>query len=105
MAPSPGPRGGKAFGHYLGPDRDSWKNYDSCELIRTGAAPLPLLVDQGDADDFLQEQLRTELLVEACREAGYPATIRYQAGYDHSYFFIASFIGSHIGFHARQLGL
>jgi S-formylglutathione hydrolase len=104
VAPSHCPWGEKAFGNYLGQDRESWKNYDACELIRSGATTLPMLVDQGDADDFLVEQLRTELLEEACREAGYPATIRYQAGYDHSYFFIASYIGSHIGFHARQLG-
>ncbi len=104
VAPSQCPWGEKAFGHYLGQDRETWKNYDACELIRAGATALPMLVDQGEGDDFLAEQLRTELLEQACEDAGYAATIRRQPGYDHSYFFIASFIGSHIGFHARQLG-
>ena len=103
VAPTRCPWGEKALGLYLGDNVENWKNYDSCELIRAGAGQLPLLVDQGDADDFLQEQLRTELLQAACEETGYEATIRMQAGYDHSYFFIASFVGSHIAFHAREL--
>ena len=64
---------------------------------------MPLLVDQGEADEFLEKQLRTELLEQACSDSGYSATIRRQSGYDHSYFFVASFIGSHVAFHARAL--
>ncbi|TXS92848.1 S-formylglutathione hydrolase [Parahaliea maris] len=103
VAPSQCPWGEKALGQYLGPDRENWKNYDSCALIEAGALQLPMLVDQGDADDFLEEQLRTGLLEQACADTGYEATIRYQSGYDHSYFFISSFVGSHIAFHARAL--
>lgn len=103
VAPSQCPWGTKALGNYLGGDIENWKNYDSCELIRSGAQQLPMLVDQGEADDFLAEQLRTELLESACKDTGYEATIRRQEGYDHSYFFIASFVGSHIAFHAREL--
>ena len=103
VAPGQCPWGEKALGNYLGPDRDIWKNYDSCELIRSGASQLPLLVDQGEADEFLETQLRTEALEQVCRDTGYSATIRRQPGYDHSYFFVASFIGSHIAFHARAL--
>ena len=103
VAPGQCPWGEKALGNYLGPDREAWKNYDSCELIRAGATQLPLLVDQGEADEFMETQLRTELLEQACSHTGYKATIRRQAGYDHSYFFVASFIGSHIAFHARAL--
>jgi S-formylglutathione hydrolase len=103
VAPSQCPWGTKALGNYLGDDIEKWKNYDSCQLIRAGAQQLPMLVDQGEADDFLAEQLRTELLESACKDTGYEATIRRQEGYDHSYFFIASFVGSHIAFHAREL--
>ncbi|MBN7798113.1 S-formylglutathione hydrolase [Parahaliea mediterranea] len=103
VAPTRCPWGEKALGHYLGPDREAWKNYDTCELIRAGALQLPMLVDQGEADNFLEEQLKTELLEATCADTGYEATIRRQPGYDHSYFFISSFIGSHIAFHAREL--
>ena len=103
VAPTQCPWGEKAFSHYLGDDRESWQAYDTCELIRGGAKALPMLVDQGEADDFLSEQLKTELLEQACVETDYAATIRRQPGYDHSYFFIASFIGSHIAFHAQAL--
>jgi len=103
VAPSQCPWGQKALGNYLGNEVECWKEYDSCELIAGGAAQIPMLVDQGETDDFLEEQLKTELLEQVCRESGYEATIRRQAGYDHSYFFIASFVGSHIGFHARAL--
>ena len=95
--------GEKALGGYLGDDRAAWRAYDSTALIRAGGEQPPLLVDQGDADDFLEEQLQTPLLVAACEDAGYPADIRMQPGYDHSYYFIASFIGEHIAFHARHL--
>lgn len=100
VAPSQVPWGHKALGQYLGDDRQAWADWDSCALIRAGAPQLPLLVDQGEADNFLAEQLRPELLEQACQDTGYPATLRRQPGYDHSYFFIASFIGEHIAFHA-----
>jgi len=98
------PWGHKALGHYLGNDRESWKLYDTTELVRGAERHLPVLVDQGEADNFLAEQLRTELLEQASAEADYPMTIRRQPGYDHSYFFIATFIGDHIEFHRRHLG-
>ena len=98
--------GKKALGNYLGNNPVNWEPYDSCALVRradTGFR-LPVLVDQGSADDFLAEQLKTELLLKASEEADYPMSIRYLEGYDHSYFFIASFIAEHIQFHARFLG-
>lgn len=97
------PWGEKALGTYLGDDRDSWRQYDSCELIRQASHHLPMLVDQGKADDFLDSQLKPHLLAEAAQQAGYPLDIRYRPGYDHSYFFISSFIGDHLRFHARYL--
>ena len=103
VSPSNCPWGEKAFSHYLGNDRESWQQYDSCELVRSATQHLPILIDQGDADDFLQEQLKTELLLKTGMEADYPMNIRMQAGYDHSYFFIATFIEDHIRFHAQHL--
>lgn len=92
--------GQKALGHYLGSDTERWKPYDTVELIRAGAPHVPMLIDQGTADNFLATQLKTELLEEACQVHQYPATIRRQQGYDHSYYFIASFIEEHLRFHA-----
>ena len=97
------PWGHKALGNYIGEDRETWKQYDSTELVRSAKHKLPALVDQGAADDFLVEQLKTPLLEQACAHSDYPMTIRMQQGYDHSYFFIASFIGEHIEFHAQNL--
>ncbi len=97
------PWGQKALGNYLGDDRAAWAQYDSCELVKQSTERLPVLVDQGSADGFLVEQLKTELLQAAAIEANYPMTIRMQAGYDHSYYFIASFIEEHIQFHSRYL--
>jgi S-formylglutathione hydrolase len=97
------PWGEKALGNYLGPDRDAWREYDTTALLAGASEQLPVLVDQGDADNFLEEQLKTHLLEQASIEAGYPMTIRMQAGYDHSYFFISSFIGEHLAFHAGCL--
>lgn len=97
------PWGEKALSNYLGPDRETWKAYDSCELVAKAKEHLPILIDQGDADSFLEPQLKTELLQNASEQAGYPMQIRYQPGYDHSYFFIASFIAEHIEFHASHL--
>ena len=99
------PWGQKAFSGYLGKDESTWKAWDSTELIRQSTTKLPLLVDQGEADDFLSEQLKPETLKAACESASYPLELRIHPGYDHSYFFIASFIDDHLRFHARALGL
>ena len=103
VAPSQVPWGQKAFGAYLGDDREAWKQYDAVELVKSAAEKLPLLVDQGDADEFLEGQLRPQLLQAAAEAAGHPLTLRMQPGYDHSYYFIASFIGEHIAHHAAAL--
>ena len=95
--------GKKAFSAYLGSDESLWQQHDSSELIRGGAPQIPLLVDQGAADPFLEEQLRPDLLLAACDEVGFPVIYRAQIGYDHSYFFIASFIEDHLRFHAKYL--
>ena len=97
------PWGEKVLSNYLGDDRQAWKQYDAIELVGQAKQYLPVLVDQGDADNFLSEQLKTELLVQAGQVADYPMQIRMQPDYDHSYFFIATFIGQHIAFHARAL--
>jgi S-formylglutathione hydrolase len=97
------PWGEKALGNYIGQDREAWQQYDTVTLVKAAQQHLPILVDQGEADDFLQEQLNTPLLIQASTEADYPMTVRMQAGYDHSYFFIASFIGEHIAFHRQHL--
>ena len=102
-APMQCPWGRKALGGYLGEDRDTWKVHDATELIRAGALVREILVDQGDADDFLGEQLKPELLVAVCGEMGQPVNIRMQPGYDHSYHFVASFIGDHMRFHSERL--
>ena len=104
-APMQCPWGEKALGAYLGPDRDQWRDYDACELIAEAAERLPILIDQGKADDFLKEQLKPALLEKACAAAKHPLTLRMQPGYDHSYFFIASFIVDHIRHHARALAV
>jgi len=96
--------GEKAFTGYLGPDRETWKAWDSCELVGKHGTDFELLVDQGEADNFLHDgQLRPEALQAACRETGVSLTLRRQPGYDHSYFFIASFIDDHLRHHARFL--
>ena len=97
------PWGDKALGGYLGPDRAAWREYDACALIDDGGRLPDLLVDQGTADGFLDEQLKTHLLQEACDRAGQNATIRMQDGYDHSYYFISTFMAEHIGWHAGRL--
>ncbi|GAA3925917.1 S-formylglutathione hydrolase [Luteimonas lutimaris] len=103
VAPSQVPWGAKAFDAYLGDDREAWKQYDAVELVKGARETLPLLVDQGDADEFLAEQLRPDLLRAACEATGHPLQLRMQPGYDHSYYFIASFIGEHVAHHARAL--
>ena len=102
-APSACPWGQKALGHYLGPDRTRWRAWDAEALIHDGAVERPLLVDQGEADGFLEEQLMPARLAAACQARGFAATLRRQPGYDHSYYFVASFIGEHIAFHAGAL--
>jgi S-formylglutathione hydrolase len=102
-APSACPWGQKALGGYLGPDRASWRGHDAVALIQDGARLADLLVDQGLADKFLAEQLKPELLEDACAAAGISLTLRRQDGYDHSYYFIASFIENHLRWHAERL--
>ncbi len=104
VAPSQVPWGQKAFSAYLGSDREEWRAWDAVELITaTCQEKLPLLVDQGDADEFLATQLQPELLQAACEASRHPLTLRMQLGYDHSYYFIASFLGDHFDHHARYL--
>ena len=97
------PWGEKALGGYLGPDRGAWRPYDACALIADGARLPDLLVDQGTADTFLDNQLKPELLEQACAEAGIPLTLRRQEGYDHSYYFIASFMEDHLRWHGARV--
>jgi S-formylglutathione hydrolase len=98
------PWGEKALSGYLGDDRAAWAEYDACALIAGGARLPDLLVDQGEADGFLAEQLKTGLLALACKKAGQAATIRMQPGYDHSYYFISTFMAEHLRWHAERLG-
>ena len=97
------PWGEKALSNYLGPDRATWRDYDACALIENGARVPDLLVDQGTADSFLETQLKPQLLQASCAQAGIPLTLRMQDGYDHSYFFIATFIEDHLRWHAERL--
>jgi S-formylglutathione hydrolase len=97
------PWGEKALGGYLGPDRAAWRRYDACALIDDGARVAELLVDQGDADQFLTDQLKPELLANACSHAGIDLTLRMQPGYDHSYYFISTFMADHVAWHAERL--
>lgn len=99
------PWGEKAFSHYLGEDRSRWREWDSSVLMSQAKEQLPLLVDQGDRDDFLANQLKPEALQKAAKRVGYPLVLRHQPGYDHSYYFIASFIDDHLKHHAAALGL
>ena len=97
------PWGEKALGGYLGDDRQHWLQYDAVELIKNGNSSGEILVDQGDADNFLHDQLKPELLEQICAEKDQKLNLRMQPGYDHSYYFIASFIEDHIVFHAARL--
>ena len=97
------PWGHKALGGYLGADQSAWAEYDACALIAGGARLPDLLVDQGDVDNFLADQLKTHLLTEACEAAGQKATVRMQPGYDHSYYFISTFMAEHLAWHAERL--
>jgi S-formylglutathione hydrolase len=103
VAPSQCPWGEKALGGYLGQDRAAWRLHDAVALIEDGARVPELLVDQGEADAFLTDQLKPELLAAACRDAGIDLTLRMQPGYDHSYYFISSFMADHVAWHADRL--
>jgi S-formylglutathione hydrolase len=103
VAPSQAPWGEKAFAAYLGEDREAWQAWDAVALVAGAPERLPLLIDQGGADEFLANQLKPELLEAACQAVGHPPTLRLQPGYDHSYYFIESFIGEHIAHHAAAL--
>jgi S-formylglutathione hydrolase len=104
VAPSRVPWGEKALSRYLGPDRAAWRAHDAVALIEDGARLSEILVDQGDADSFLASELKPELLAEACRAAGIDLILRMQPGYDHSYYFISTFIEDHLRWHYERLG-
>ncbi|WP_444542045.1 S-formylglutathione hydrolase [Chitiniphilus eburneus] len=97
------PWGREAFAQYLGADEAAWQRYDSCALLRAATVPVPMLVDQGGADAFLDTQLQPDALRQAATERDWPLTLRMQPDYDHSYYFVASFIEDHLRFHARHL--
>ncbi len=99
------PWGEKALTGYIGENRRNWREYDACALIEDGARVSDMLIDQGTADNFLKSQLKTQLLEDACAAAGQRATIRMQEGYDHSYYFISTFMAEHIAWHAERLNL
>ena len=103
VAPGQVPWGQKALTGYLGPDRASWRRHDSVALIEDGARLPEILVDVGDADPFIEKELRPELLEAACAKAGIPVTLRIQPGYDHSYYFISTFMADHLAWHAERL--
>ena len=103
VAPSQVPWGQKALTGYLGNDRSAWSKHDSVALIEGGARVKELLVDVGTADQFLEQELRPELLEQACASAGIPLTLRRQPGYDHSYYFISTFMADHMRWHAERL--
>ena len=104
VAPSQVPWGHKALPGYLGNDKAKWRKHDAVALIEDGARVDALLVDQGEADNFLAEQLKPQLLEKACTEAGIDLTLRMQPGYDHSYYFISTFMDDHLTWHAKRLG-
>lgn len=103
VAPMRCPWGQKAFSRYLGNNQESWRDYDASELVQKLGYHSPILIDQGTDDKFLAEQLLTDIFVQACTAVNQPLNLRYQTGYDHSYYFIASFIADHIRHHAIAL--
>ena len=103
VAPSQAPWGQKALSGYLGEDSAAWRQHDAVALIESGARIPELLVDVGDADPFIEKELRPELLERACKEAGIPLKLRIQPGYDHSYYFISTFMSDHLRWHAERL--
>ena len=104
VAASQVPWGQKALGGYLGEDRAAWRRHDAVALIEDGASVDEILVDVGTADPFIEKELRPELLEEACAEAGIALTLRIQPGYDHSYYFISTFMTEHLRWHSERLG-
>jgi S-formylglutathione hydrolase len=103
VAPSQVAWGHKAFSRYLGEDHAAWLTYDACALVKRSGFPGTILIDQGDADKFLVEQLRPQLFATACRDSGQPLKLRMQPGYDHSYYFISTFMDDHLRHHATAL--
>ena len=103
VAPGQVPWGQKALAGYLGDDRAAWRKHDAAALIEDGASVDEILVDVGDADPFIEKELRPELLERACAAAGIPLTLRRQPGYDHSYYFISTFMADHLAWHAERL--
>ena len=103
--PSETPWGVKAFGHYLGDDRNEWRNWDATQLVGSVEKQLPILIDQGSEDEFLGEELKQGSLEQACICTHHPLEVRMQEGYDHSYYFITSFIDDHLRYHGKALGL
>ena len=104
VAPSQVPWGQKALAGYLGEDRTQWRRHDAVALIEDGARLPELLVDVGESDTFIEKELRPELLERACVDAGISLTLRRQPGYDHSYYFISTFMADHLAWHAERLG-
>ncbi|WP_019960828.1 S-formylglutathione hydrolase [Woodsholea maritima] len=103
VAPSQVPWGQKAFTAYLGEDQSAWAAYDACAMITAGARVKAILIDQGSDDNFLAQELKPELFEAACQRVGQPLTLRHQAGYDHSYYFISTFMAEHLAWHAGHL--
>ena len=103
VAPTNCPWGKQALGRYLGLDKAAWRQYDACALIEDGARVTDILVDQGTSDNFLEEQLKPQLLTEACAKADIPLTLNLREGYDHSYYFISTFMADHLRWHADRL--
>lgn len=101
--PTTTPWGQHAFERYLGSDRQRWERYDATLLMRKGPKQIPLLIDQGDQDEFLKDELVPQMLIDAAKEVGFPIIYRSQRGYDHSYFFISTFIEDHLAFHSLYL--
>jgi S-formylglutathione hydrolase len=97
------PWGRKAFSAYLGTDRTAWANYDACELVARKPLDMTILIDQGAGDEWLQDQLQPQLFEKACAGAGQSLELRMQPEYDHGFYFISSFIGDHLAYHARAL--
>ena len=104
-APLRCPWGEKAFAGYLGEDRSAWAAYDASELVQQAEERLPLLIDQGGADQFLETQLNPDFFEAACRQVGHPLELRRQPGYDHGYYFISTFMADHLAHHAKALGV
>lgn len=103
VSPINSPWGQKAFTGYLGENEAKWKEYDSCELIKVSNNKQPILIDQGTDDEFLKDYLKPQLFETVCHEYSYPVNLRYQEGYDHSYYFVSTFIDDHLRYHAEYM--